>query len=176
MLRSFLLAALAGALVTVVLLANLELVPVPHIEPRIVSDSSGATSERWIVEPADRLAATGAGVEPWPRSISSLDDPELSGLSVATMKIRDTTGTVIGVASRIVASESPGSPPRVWWSFVVGDRGTLAAWITDAAQPGSGRLLGGTRSFAGAAGLFLEQARADGGYELRLLRDPAVRR
>jgi hypothetical protein len=175
MLRSFLIAALAGAMVTVVLLANLEPVQLPHVEARIVSDSGGATSERWIVAAADRLAATGSGVDAWPRDISPLGDAGLLGLSVTTMKVRDTAGTVIGVASRIVASESAGSSPRTWWSFVIAERGTLAAQIRNAAQPEDGRLIGGTRSFAGAAGAFLELARADGGYEVRLLRDPVAR-
>jgi hypothetical protein len=169
-LRSFLVAALAGALVTLVLLASLKLAELPHTEPLVASDAAGATSERWLVEGKDRLAATGPGVEAWPRDISPLVDPELRGLSVTTMKVRNTAGTVIGVASRIVAIESADSTPRIWWSFVVGERGTLAAQITDASQPAAGRLLGGTRSFAGAAGAFVEQARADGGYEIRLVR------
>jgi hypothetical protein len=150
-------------------------VELPRAEPVLVSDSSGVTSERWIVSGKDRLAATGPGIEPWPRDISSLADPELRGLSVATMKVRNSAGTVIGVASRIVASESVDSTPSIWWSFVVGERGTLAAQIADASRRDAGRLLGGTRSFAGVAGTFREQARDDGGYEVRLVPEAVVR-
>jgi hypothetical protein len=175
MLRSFLIAALAGTIVTIALLANLKLTELPRAQPLLVSEPGGVTSERWIVTGKDRLAATGPGIEAWPRDISPLADPELHGLSVTTMKVRNTEGTVIGVASRIVASESADSTPRIWWSFVVGERGTLAAQIPDTSQRDAGRLLGGTRSFAGVAGTFGEQARDDGGYEVRLVRDPVVR-
>ena len=170
MLRRFLVAALAGAIVTVVLLASVKLVKLPHTAPLLTSSVGGRTSERWIVESADRLASTGPGVEAWPRDILPLDDAELRGLSVTTMKVRDTAGTVIGVASRIVGIESAESAPRIWWSFVIGDRGTLAAQIPDATRLDAGRLLGGTRSFAGVAGTFLERALADGGYEIRFVR------
>jgi hypothetical protein len=174
-LRRFLLAALAGAIGTLVLLANLKLVELPHIAPLLTSGEHGDLFESWIVEARDRLASTGPGVAAWPRDILPLDDAELRGLSVTTMKVRDTAGTVIGVASRIVGIEATESAPSIWWSFVIGDRGTLAAQIPDATRVDDGRLLGGTSSFAGVEGAFLERPLADGGSEIRFVRAAIVR-
>jgi hypothetical protein len=174
-LRTFVLAALAGAIATLAVLANVKLVHVPLYEPRIVREQTGAALERWVVEPVDRLAVTGAGGEPRPADIVQLTEPALEGLSVATMKVRDTAGTVIGVASRVVAREAAGSMPATWWSFVMGERGTLATYVPDSTQPDTGRLLGGTRTFAGIAGSFTEHARPEGGYDLAILRETAAR-
>jgi hypothetical protein len=172
-LRTFAIAMAGGAVAALVLLGSVDLVDVPHFEPRLEPDVSGATLERWVIEPADRLAVTGTGVQPRPAGISPLTDPVLEGVAVATMKVRDSGGTVIGVASRIVARELEGAPPAAWWSFVMGERGTLAAQLPSATEPAGGRLLGGTRTFAGVAGRFVEHTRADGGYELQVWRDPA---
>lgn len=171
MLRSFLIAAFAGAVLTAALLHFLHPVVVPRVEPVIARDATGATTERWTATATDRLAATGQGVQPFPASIVPLDDPRLASLGVETLKIRDAQGEVIGVASRIAAVERDGGPRAVWWTFVMGLRGTLAAHAPDEAAAGGGRLVGGTRSFAGIAGRLVERRRADGGYDLAVLRD-----
>jgi hypothetical protein len=175
-LRAFLIAALAGAIAALAALASVDLVELPHYEPRVTRDATGVSLERWIVNSADRLAATGADVEPRPPDVARLTDPELVGVSVTTMKVRDTDGSVIGVASRIVARGSAGATPATWWSFVMGDRGTLAAYVPDATHPDAGQLLGGTRTFADVTGTFVEQARTDGGFALSLRREPTASR
>lgn len=171
MLRIFAIAALAGAVLTLALLHFAKPVAVPWVEPVITRDSDEVVTERWTAMAADRVAATGQGVQPFPTSIVPLTDPRLASLGVETLKIRDAQGEVIGVASRIAAAERDGGPRAVWWTFVMGLRGTLAAHATDEGAAGDGRLVGGTRSFAGVAGRLVERRRDDGGYDLAVLRD-----
>ena len=165
-------AAVLGAAAALVGLGSFDLVEVPQqtaqVEP---ASGAGPMTERGEVEARDRVAATGEGLQPVPAGIAPIDDARLAGLAVATMKVRDASGEVIGVASRIAAHEHDPTRRAVWWTFVVGPRGTLAAWLPDQSAPGDGRLLGGTRSFEGASGQFAEEALADGGYRLRLTRE-----
>ena len=169
--RTFLIAVLAGALAAVIGLASFDLAGVSQqpaqLEP---AGDAGTSTERWMIEARDRIAATGDGLQPVPAGIATLRDARLAGLNVATMKVRNVSGEVVGVASRITANEQDLGVRAVWWTFVMGTRGTLAAYLPDQAVTGGGQLLGGTRSFDRASGQFSEERQADGGYRLRLTR------
>lgn len=170
MLRTFLIAIVVGAAATLAALAGVRLFEAPDQPAQLERSVGGGSIERWSVGAQDRLAVTGDVPQPLPAGIGRPAEARLAGLTVATMKVRDVRGEVIGVASRIGAAERAGGPRAVWWTFVMGARGTLAAHLPDEREPAAGRLIGGTRTFEGATGRFAEAPHAAGGYLLQIAR------
>ncbi|MCC7410583.1 MAG: hypothetical protein IT495_02965 [Gammaproteobacteria bacterium] len=174
-LRTGVVAGVAGATLALAALAIVPIASVPAIAPIIESTADGGHLEQWMVREEDLLAVTAGPQDPdppRPPGIARLADERLAATGVATMKLRDRDGIVVGVASRLIAPEADAR--AALWTFVLGTRGTLAAEVPQADVDGAGRLIGGTIDFAGVRGRFAEHARPEAGvrYRLDVLREP----
>jgi hypothetical protein len=87
------------------------------------------------------------------------------------MKLRNSAGDVIGIASRLVGPQGEGR--AALWTFVLGPRGTLAAELGQVDMDGRGRLVGGTGEFQALQGQFSETPHPEPGlsYRLELVRE-----
>lgn len=115
----------------------------PWVEhERIPSQTSvvanGGRLERFVIRlPADRISSTGGsqmGIRAAAYPKDAVLPAEFVGkdILIEQYKLRDTDGTVIGVASRHATSTEAG--PQVAWAFVIPARGALiiAASVRDA--------------------------------------------
>lgn len=154
MLRFSVLGALgfgAGAALALIGLATLPLVE-PVSIPALTEDAATGIREQWNVRDDDLLAVT--------------TEPRLAATEAATMKLRNSAGVVIGIASRLVGPQGEGR--AALWTFVLGPRGTLAAELTQADLDGRGRLVGGTGEFQAVPGQFTETPHPEPGLRWRL--------
>jgi hypothetical protein len=168
---TFLASAVIGAGFALFGLGSVRLVR-PVVIPAIIEEAGdGRLIEHFVVRSDDLIAASAdpnAASPRIPPGIVLLEDPALAGAEAQTMKLRNSEGQVIGIASRLVAAE--GAARAAWWTFVLGPRGTLAAQVADIEQPAQGRVLGGTVEFVAATGGFSEHASPAAGvvYELEV--------
>lgn len=176
MLRYSLTAALgfgAGAALALIGLAALPLVKLVTI-PALTEDAAAGIREQWTVRDGDLLAVTTGpqGLDTArPAGIGPLTEPRLAATEAATMKLRNSAGDVIGIASRLVGPLGEGR--AALWTFVLGPRGTLAAELAQADMDGHGRLVGGTVEFQSVQGQFSETPHPEPGlrYRLELVRE-----
>jgi hypothetical protein len=171
--RTFLIGVLIGAVLTLAGLGTLRLAHVPRIAPIIETDAAGLPAERFLVGPDDLLTVSSQTGVAYPPAVKRLQGDRLADVEVATMKVRNARNEVIGVASRIAGADVEPGLRSVWWTFVLGRRGTLAAWLPDGDRPGDGTLAGGTADFEDASGQFAERTPAPGAYELTVRRGTA---
>lgn len=140
-----------------------------------VAKNGGRTENFRVYLPEDRLAVTGSTMpagESLPADLRFPPGPELAGLSAEFFKLRNDSGTVIGVAGRVNA-RSPDGRGYTDWTLFLPARGSLfltaevsPGWpygIIRGAQPvgdpaaALGDIVGGAGEFTDLVGSFREE-------------------
>lgn len=156
MIKTFSFGILLGVVLTA---AFLYLVPVvdQHREASIISvQANGGNTEAFHVNlPEDRILHGAPGSDlPVPASLEWPEGPRMSGSQSEIFKVRNRDDVVIGVASRMSGPVSGGGR-AVEWTVHLPARGSVYVSLSPTADPDgtrAGRMLAGTREFAGMRG------------------------
>ena len=133
-----------------------------HREASIITvEPNGVNTERFHVSlPADRIAlgASGAG-RSLPPGVDWPANPAFAGLNVELFKLRNAHNTVVGVASRIVATDAA-AERVIEWLLHLPARGSVYVTMEPVSVDGDRRrclLRQGTREFATLSGGMTER-------------------
>lgn len=130
----------------------------------VVQPNLGNTESFHVNVPMDRIMVGTHGQEnPLPAGLSWPDDPKFAGLRAELFKVRNGKDAVIGVASRIAASDAQ-SGDMIEWVIHLPARGSIYVTMRPEAQEGGyrvGSLTAGTREFGALEGSVTERWIAD---------------
>lgn len=130
----------------------------------VVHPNKGNTESFHINVPTDRILIGTPGREnPVPAGLEWPDDPQFAGMRSELFKIRNGKDAVVGVGSRIAASDAD-SGDIIEWVLHLPARGSVYAALETAPSAAGqrlGRMLSGTREFATLQGSVSEQWVAD---------------
>ena len=130
----------------------------------VVQPNDGNTEAFHVNVPMDRIMiGAPAQLEPLPAGLQWPDDEELAGARAELFKIRNGKDTVVGVASRIAASDSE-TGDIIEWVLHLPARGSVyVAMQPEAAEGGYrvGEMATGTREFEPLHGPMTERWIAD---------------
>ncbi|MDX1517786.1 MAG: hypothetical protein R3288_13155 [Woeseiaceae bacterium] len=136
-----------------------------HREVSVISVApNGGNLETFQVNiPMDRIiVGADAGAAPVPAGLDWPDDPIFAGARTELYKVRNSRNAVIGVASRLAASNSA-IGNVIEWVVHLPARGSIYMTFDAAASGGQrvGQLRAGTREFEGLSGTVSERWVAD---------------
>ena len=130
----------------------------------VVQPNLGNTESFHANVPMDRIMVGTPGQEnPLPAGLSWPDDPKFAGLRAELFKIRNGKDAVIGIASRIAASDAE-SGDIIEWVVHLPARGSIYVTMRPEVQEGGfrvGSLMAGTREFSALEGSAMERWIAD---------------
>ena len=155
---------LVGALVSAAFLALWQPVRLEYV-PSLSRVDAGGRNEIFEINLAtDRLFRAGAGIAPDAALPAgrTIDPPTLAAVRAEVFELRDARDQVIGLASRLRGTATSD------WVLYVPARGALFLTDTgvtttaDGSQVGTGRIVGGTQTFAAEKGTYTLARTADG--------------
>ncbi len=130
----------------------------------VVQPNDGNTEAFHVNVPMDRIMiGAPAQLEPLPAGLQWPDDEELAGARAELFKIRNGKDTVVGVASRIAASDSE-TGDIIEWVLHLPARGSVYVTMQPEAAEGGyriGEMATGTREFEPLHGPMTERWIAD---------------